>query len=262
MNKPKFINRPEATTISGKTRKKMRSLTKEEIDYLKTAMHLRFSSLKEFSSIQWNFNCKFGWKPNIVTIKNFYNHKTYRWVWEGIEDIPVYKKETTKKQIGVYDEYKDVIIEALEDPYFGSNEQNFYEYLKVFAPKIKVTENLFFYLRKKFNVCPQSKQKTNDIINKIVKNKNLETPILYELINKDFGLTFSNFNYYCRKANIKKAITENGYKRFCLKRKEKSITIKFEMRYSIDGKFYIEEVEMPKNIINKFKNEILKNHLS
>lgn len=257
MNKPKFINRPEEVTLKGTPRKKKRSLTKEEIEYLKQKMHLRFSNQKDYTAIQWNFNLKFHWKPDIITIKNFYEHKTYLWAWEGLDNIPTDKLETNKRQIGLYDEYKEVITEALEDPYFGSNEKNFYEYLEVFAPKITVTDNLFFYLRKKFNICPQSKQRTESIINTIVENKNLETPLLYELMHKEYDLNFVKFNYYCRKAQIKKAITENGYKRYVNKQREKSLSITFEMRYQIDGKFYIENITLPNNLVKKFKKQIL-----
>lgn len=256
MNKPKFINRPQDVTLKGMPRKKMRSLSKEEIDYLKQSMHLRFAQQKDYTAIIWNFNLKFGWKPDLITIKNFYEHKTYQWVWEDIDGIPINKLES-KRQIGLYDEYKNEIVEALKDPYFGANEQNFYEYLQVFAPKITITQNLFFYLRKKFNICPQSKQKTESIVSRIQENKELETPLLYELMNKEFELNFVKFNYYCRKAQVKKAITENGYKRFKEKQKEKSLSVNFEMRYSINGKFYIEEIELPKALVNKFKKKIL-----
>ena len=261
MNKPKFINRPNYTTLKGTPRKKHRSLTLEEINYLKQDMHLRFSKAKDYTAIQWNFSLKFKWKPDIITIKNFYERKTYQWVWEDIDNIPVDKLETLKKQTQVYDEYKNVIVEALKDPYFGGSEQNFYEYLEVFAPKIKITKSLFFYLRKKFNITPQSKQRTDEIINTIVSNKELETPLLYELLNKEFDLNFVKFNYYCRKANVKKAITENGYKRYCQKQKEKTLTMKFELRYQLEGKFYIDEITLPKALVNKFKKKILNGEL-
>lgn len=256
MNKPKFINRPQDVTLKGMPRKKMRSLTKEEIDYLKQSMHLRFAQQKDYTAVIWNFNLKFGWKPDLITIKNFYEHKTYQWVWENIEDIPINKTES-KKQIGLYDEYKDVITEALKDSYFGANEQNFYEYLQVFAPKINITQNLFFYLRKKFNICPQSKQLSENIVSKIQENKGLDTPLLYELLNETFGLNFVKFNYYCKKANVKKSITENGYKRFKQKQKEASLKVTFEMRYSINGKFYIEEIELPKSLVKKYRKKIV-----
>ena len=258
MRKPKFINRPEETTVKGTPRQKRRSLTKEEIDFLKKEMHIRFAKENDLTAVQWNFDNKFGWRPDLLTLRNFYSRKTYQWAWDNIDDIPIDKRETAKRQIGIYDAFKTEIMEGLQDPYFGSNEQTFYEYLQVFVPKIVITDNLFFYLRKKFGICPQSKQKTNNIVSRIVENKEMETPLLYELINKEFGLNFNRFNYYCRKAEVKHFLTENKYKKYIYNRKDKSLSVKFEMRYSIDGKFFVEEIELPKKMVDSFRKKILK----
>ena len=172
MRKPKFINRPEETTIKGTPRQKRRSLTKEEIDFLKKEMHIRFAKENDLTAVQWNFDNKFGWRPDLLTLRNFYSRKTYQWAWDNIDDIPIDKRETAKRQIGIYDAFKTEIMEGLQDPYFGSNEQTFYEYLQVFVPKIVITDNLFFYLRKKFGICPQRKQKTNNICKKTFMRRN------------------------------------------------------------------------------------------
>ena len=261
MKKPKYINRPEDVTVhDGKPRKNHRSLTKEEIEFLKSDMYIRWANQKDFGSISWNFERKFGWKPLLNTLKCFYDRKTYKWAWElDINNIPKYKKQTKEYQGGVYDEYKDDIILALKDPYFGANNKNFAEFINVFCPKIKYVKNIIAYLRKKYNVQSIQKEKTQKIISTILTNRELETCELYELIKKEFDLDFNAFNYYCKKANLKNHLTDREYKRLCKKRKEDSLHItSVEVRYNINGKFYVEQIELSNKVLSKIKNDLLK----
>lgn len=260
MRKPKFINRPDDVTLSGKPRKKHRSFNEKEIALLKKKMHIDWASRKEYGSIQWNFNIAFGWRPSILTLKSFYEKKTYLWAWEDMSSIPLEKKDSTCER-NKFEEYEDLLKEGLKDPFYGSSEEHFMQFLKDFDVNLKVTKNLFNNLRRKFGgiYLRATKQESEKIVSYIKEHSNIGSYELYEKLCSKFKMTPQKYNYFCRKAELKQAITNKGYNNWILKKRVKTIVVNsVEVRYEVDGKFYIDKLEVPKKVIDNFVKKIAK----
>lgn len=259
MRKPRFINRPDDVTISGNPRKKHRSFNEKEINFLKKSMHLRFAKDKDFSAIQWNFNISFNWKPSIISLKSFYTRKTYAWVWDDMENIPT--DNQARRTRNSYEGYEELLKEGLKDPYYGSSAEHFLEFIKEFEINIKVTKSLFNNLRQKFGgiTFRTTREESEKIIAYVKEYGGLSPYEVYENLCKDFKMNFHKFNYYYRKAGFKKAITENGYKHWLLKKKASTVAVNcVEIRYEVDGKFFIDKLDVPKKVIDKFIKKVVK----
>lgn len=257
MRKPKFLNKPEETTISGKKRKKHRMFNREEIEFLKQPMYQRFAEHKDFTAIRWNFNLNFNWNPDLNSLKSFYGKKTYKWCWENLDEIQDTK--VTRKYCRI-EEYRDDLRQILEDPYYGSCEENFKEIISELYPQITYSKGMFSNLRYRFGMTRKNRVKEEiEAITDYIKSKaDIENPIdsYKELIKKYPDLTNVQYNNYAQGAGCK-VITPKHWKEFQIENALKDLKINsFEVRYAFNGKFLVDTICLPEDVVEHIKTKL------
>ena len=253
---PRILSKPENKTLEGKERIKHRMFNLQEIEFLKQPMYQRFAKQDDLGSIAWNFQLKFKWSPNKMSLKKFYEKKTYQWAWEEnvLKTIPEEKHSRTYNRI---EPYEEDIKQALQDPYFGSCEKNFKEFIEGYC-ELSYVKNMFSRFRSKYGFALRNytKEEQEKIIT-ILKNSKKDAVSNFLNISKLFdNLTYARYNQYAKKAGAK-FITPKQYKTALIKQKAEQVHVTdIEVRYNIDGKFYVDSVKLPQNIIEQIKNSI------
>lgn len=260
--KAKFLNKPEETTVRGTQRVKHRMFNKEELDYLMSKYQMLEAESKNWSIIAYNFNLKFKWRPAITSISSFYLKKTYKWAWTtSLDDIPENQKQRvrTNNRKNICEEYEDELRQVIQDKDFGSSYENFAEYMKVCMPQIKINPTMFYSLRKKYggHFCKATKDEVNTICEFLKSSKKNPEENLLEL-QKTKEVTISQYNHFAKLAGTDN-VSKRKFDQLILRNKINRVNItSFQVRYNIDGQFFTEDIDLPKELVSRIKEKIAK----
>lgn len=261
--KAKFLNKPEETTVRGTQRVKHRMFNKEELDYLMNKYQMLEAENKNWSIIAYNFNLKFKWRPAITSISSFYLKKTYKWVWTtSLDDIPENQKKKIRRnnRKNICEEYEDELRQVIQDKDFGSSYENFAEYMQVCMPQIKINRTMFYSLRKKYggHFNKITKNEVDEICHFLKSSQKSPEENLLTL-QKTKELTIIQYNHFAKLSGTNN-VSKIKFDQLILRNKIDRVNItSFQVRYNIDGHFFTEDIDLPKEISYKIKEKIAKN---